>query len=488
MQRLFKIKTILLGLFVFMTLVVGNLSAQVTMVDYQAKYNDVDCLWDFYIIIQAGTATTVPQRAQFNSQYSIVLPTGSVITGAPINYMPLQNNQSYTGTVPLKWTLGTPVVNPAASPGNDFYGITPTLSPASFYNNLAPGDTIRIFSLDVGPITECGAGIRIFNNGTDPASSDPGMGGGDFSNGFTIGGPTQTYNTNAPKVNPSPPVISATNECTAELLIDLVATTSSCQSPLTYSWTGPDNFTSIAEDVTILNATAINNGTYFVTVTDAFGCSSNLSVEGEVKPNAGTDLEGCPAGSVNLQGANPSTGTWTADATNGSGATLVPGSGGAATVNFDVSAIGTYNFIYANIMCSDTVAVNIILPDAGLDPATVNCFSAGTASINADGSQSGVWSVDPASAGTATIDNVNSASTFVNGFSAPGDYFLVWTVGACSDMVTISTSDICGCAIANNILQSVSPNIYCGTSGAVLINGNAATPSGTYLWEYSLDG
>ena len=120
MLRLFKIKTILLGLFVFMTLIGGNLNAQVTEVDFQAKYNDNDCLWDFYIIIQGGSATTIPQRAQFNSQYSIVLPTGTVISGAPINHMPLQNNQSYTGTIPLKWTLGTPVVNPAASPGNDF--------------------------------------------------------------------------------------------------------------------------------------------------------------------------------------------------------------------------------------------------------------------------------------------------------------------------------------------------------------------------------
>jgi hypothetical protein len=488
MLRLVKIRTILMGLFVFMTLIGGNLNAQVSMVDFQTKYNDVDCLWDFYIIIQEGTATTIPQRAQFNSQYSVVLPTGTVITGAPINYMPLQNNQSYTGTVPLKWTLGTPVVNPPASPGNDFYGITPTLSPASFYNNLGPGDTIRIFSLDISPITACGDGIRLFDNDTDPSSSDPGMGGGDFSNGFTIGGSTQTYNTNAPKIDPPPPVISATNECTADLLIDLVVTPSICQSPLTYSWTGPDSFTSTDEDVTILNATEINNGTYFVTVTDAFGCSSNISVEGEVKPDAGLDVEGCPNGSVNLQGAIPATGTWTADATNPSGSSLVPGGGGAATVNFDGSAIGTYNYIYTNVMCSDTMAITIILPDAGPDPSTVSCYSAGTASINADGSQSGVWTVDPSSAGTATIDDPNSASTFVNGFSAPGDYILVWTVGACYDMVTISTSDMCGCAIANNILQPVSPNTYCGTSGNVLVDGNTATPSGTYLWEYSFDG
>ncbi len=487
MLRLFKLNTILIGLFAFITLFSYDLDAQVTQVDYQAKYNDVDCQWDFYIIIQEGSATSVPHRAQFNSQYSIVVPTGTVITGAPINYMPLQNNQSYTGTEPLKWTLGTPVVNPAASPGNDFYGVTPTLSPASFYNNLAAGDTIRIFALDIGPITSCGDSIRIFNNLTDPPSNAPGMGGGDFSNGFTIGGSSQTYNTNAPKVNPPPPVISASNECTSDLLIDLDAATSSCQEPLTYEWSGPLGFSSTEEDVTILNATDANNGTYNVTVTDAFGCSSELSIDGEVKPDAGADAESCPDGSLNLQGAMPTSGTWTADPTNPAGATLVPGAAGAATVNFNSSAVGTYNFIYTNIMCSDTTAVDIIVPDAGPDPAAVNCFSAGTASINADASQNGVWSVDPSSAGTATIDDPNSASTFVNGFSASGVYTLVWTVGACSDVVTITTNDMCGCAISNNILQPIDPNTYCGTSGNVLVDGNTATPSGTYLWEYSLD-
>lgn len=487
MLRLFKLNTILIGLFVFITFCSYDVNAQVTEVDYQAKYNDVDCVWDFYIIIQEGTATTVPQRAQFNSQYSIVLPTGTVISGAPINHMPLQNNQSYTGTVPLKWTLGTPVVNPAASPGNDFYGITPTLSPASFYNNLAAGDTVKIFSLDISPITECGEGIRIFNNDTDPPSNAPGMGGGDFSNGFTIGGSTQTYNTNAPKVDPPPPVISATNMCTPDLFIDLDATTSSCQEPLTYEWTGPaGSFTD--EDIMIPDATSADNGTYFVTVTDAFGCSSQLSVEGEVKPDAGEPTFGCPDGTVNLQGSNPTTGSWSADPANPAGATLVPGSGGAADVNFNSSAIGTYNFIYTNIMCSDTAVINIIVPDAGPDPDDVTCFSAGTASINADASQDGVWSVDPSSAGTATINNPSSASTFVNGFSAAGDYILVWTVGDCSDQVTITTNDICGCVISNNILQSINPNSFCVSSGNVLIDGNTATPSGTYFWEYSLNG
>lgn len=488
MLRLFKFNAILIGLFAFTTFFSFEMDAQVTEVDFQMKYNTDDCLWDVYIIIQEGSATTIPQRAQFNAQISVVVPTGTSITGVPINYMPLQNNQSYTGTDPLKWTLGTPVIDPAASPGNDFYNITPTLSPASFYNDLFAGDTVKIFALNIGTFDDCGSGVRLFENGVDPASNEPGMGGGDFSNGFTLGGSTQIYNTNAPQVFPPAPVLSASNECTDDLLIDLDAMTSTCQEPLTYQWSGPAGYSATDEDVSIMGATDANNGTYSVTVTDVFGCTAEVSVEGEVKPGAGDDQESCPNGTVNLQGSNPTSGTWTADPANASGATLVPGAGGAATVNLDGTVTGSYNFIYTNVTCSDTVAVNIIQPDGGPDPGDVSCFSAGAASLNADGSQMGVWSVDPSSDGTATIDNPNSASTFVSNFSVAGNYVLLWTVGACSDIVNITANDMCGCAITNNILPPTDPNFYCGTSGNVTVDGNTASPSGTYVWQYSLDG
>ena len=76
-------------------------------------------------------------------------------------------------------------------PQNDFYSIIPRISPASQYNNLALGDTIKLFSLIISPIPDCANDIRLFENGVDPSSSDDGMNGGDFSNGFTIGGASQ---------------------------------------------------------------------------------------------------------------------------------------------------------------------------------------------------------------------------------------------------------------------------------------------------------
>jgi hypothetical protein len=261
--------------FIFMS---GICFCQVTIVDYLLKYDSTSCWYDFHIIIQEGMAVTVLQRAQFYSQISLVIPTGTPIA-IEDKYMPLQGNQSYTGTVPLPWALGTPVVNPPASPGNDFYSIVPILSPASFYNDLAPGDTIKLFSVSVSGDTICGQGIRLFDNAVDPGSDAPGMGGGDFSNGFTIGGSTQLYNENAPIEGPMPPeILELTDNSGTNIDINLETSGASCQDTIEYMWTGPNGYTSTTEDVFIDPAISANFGEYEVIVVDAIGCADTTSI------------------------------------------------------------------------------------------------------------------------------------------------------------------------------------------------------------------
>ena len=103
------------------------------------------------------------------------------------------------------------------------------------YNNLAAGDTAKIFSIAVDTIFNCSQGIRIFENGVDPDSDAPGMNGADFSNGFTIGGFTQLYNDNSTQVfPPEPAIISISNACSDGIEIDLTAETSICQAPLAF--------------------------------------------------------------------------------------------------------------------------------------------------------------------------------------------------------------------------------------------------------------
>lgn len=458
---------------------------QVTKVKYQMRYNTTSCRFDCYLIIAQGSGTTPQQRAQFGSQFSVVVPTGSSVSIAQ-NFMPLVGNQSYNGTIPLTWTLSSLIQAPAVTPQFDYHGITPLTSPAAFYNNLNTGDTIRIFSLNISPITTCASSIHVFENNVDPPSDAPGMGGGDFSNGFALGGTAQLYDSNAPMVFPPKPNLSVTTACSRGVEIDLTATTSTCQSPLSYAWSGPAGYTGTTQDVAINPATQANAGLYTVTISDNRGCTSTTSITTVAKPSAGPDQTGCRGLNSTLTGTGPVSGTWSPLTANPSGATLGATNNGVASVSFDGTATGNYKFIYSIPGCSDTMNINIIVPNAGDDPAAVGCFSSGTATMSATGA--GIWSLGSGSAGTLNIANPSSPTTNVSGFSAPGTYFLEWTVNGCKDVAQIVVSDNCTCTITNNLLQPVVPATYCGNSGLITVDGGNPSPAGgTFTWQYSLN-
>lgn len=459
--------------------------SQVTRVKYQMRYNTQTCRFDCYLIIAAGTGTTAQQRAQFGSQFSVVVPTGSSVSIAQ-NFMPLVGNQSYNGTTPLTWTLSSLIQAPAVTPQFDYHGITPLTSPAAFYNNLFTGDTIKIFSLNISPLTTCASSIHVFENNVDPSSDQPGMGGGDFSNGFALGGTAQLYDSNRPMVYPPKPALSIATTCSRGIEIDLTATTSTCQSPLTYAWSGPLAYSSTTQDVAINPATQANAGLYTVTVSDSRGCTSTRSITTVAKPSAGIDQVGCRGLSSTITGTGPVSGIWSPLPANPSGSTLGTTNNGIASVSFDGTAIGNYRFIYSIPGCSDTMNINILTPNAGDDPAAVGCFSSGTATMAATGV--GLWTLGSGSAGTLNIANPTSPTTNVSGFSAPGTYFLEWTVGGCKDVAQIVVNNNCTCTITNNLLQPIVPATYCGNSGVITIDGGVPNPAGgSYNWQYSIN-
>jgi uncharacterized protein YjdB len=341
------------------------MSAQVTGVNYQLKYDTVDCRYDAFLIINAGDASTISERVQFNSQFSVIVPTGTTVT-VDTSYMPLLDNSTYTGTVPIEWQKGSVVVDDPALPGYDFISITPYIDLQTFhYNDLNAGDTVKLFSLNTSPIVNCGDEIRMFENGVDPSSSDL-AGGTDFSNGFTVGSTEQLYEANSTEQHPpAPTLVSLTNECGNGIEIDLTAYTSVCQGPLTYEWEGPNSYTSVLEDVIIQPALPVNNGFYSVTITDAFGCTTIATIEATSKPNAGADQVMCAGETITLSGIDPTTGTWSEQAGNSPGVTLNPLPGGQVQVSLSNSASsaapvnGIYNLIYAIPGCSDTMSITV---------------------------------------------------------------------------------------------------------------------------------
>lgn len=331
--------------------------SQVQGLNYHIRYNQNTCLFDCCIIINSGTAITAIQRAQFSSQYSVVVPTGSNVFIAA-NHNPIQNNQTYNGSQPLVWSIGSFIANPQALTGSDIYSITPSLTPTSFYDNLYSGDTIVLFSLNISPVVQCGAGVRPFDNVFDPDSSAPGMGGGDFSNGFTLGSVDQKYEANSPSILPtSPKITQLETSCSAGLRIDLSSTVNSCQTPLSYFWQGPDGYSSTGQNINLSDANSFNNGMYLVTITDNYGCKDTSGIQAYAKPKAGPDqtLQCFSSGTATISGEG--NGLWQLGQSS-AGSALIDSPNNNITTVSGFSNPGVYYLIWSANGCSDTTLIS----------------------------------------------------------------------------------------------------------------------------------
>jgi hypothetical protein len=163
--------------------------AQITSVDYKIMYNESSNQFDVYLRVLEGKTTSTKHRIQFNSQISIIVPTGAM-TEITKHYMPLQDNQQLTGTTPMEWDMIKPLISPPAMPKYDVYAVRPTLMPTALYNEMKAGDEIKLFSFKCE--TNTPSEVRLFKNGEDP-SSTPEMFGRDFFNAFCIGSIEDVY-------------------------------------------------------------------------------------------------------------------------------------------------------------------------------------------------------------------------------------------------------------------------------------------------------
>jgi gliding motility-associated-like protein len=180
----------------------------------------------------------------------------------------------------------------------------------------------------------------------------------------------------------------------------------------TYSWAGPNNFTSTAQNPTIPNATTANAGVYTLTVTNP-GCVSTATTTVVVNPlpivGAGLDQTVCEGTSVTLAASGATGYAWTGGITDG--VSFVPTVG---TTTYTVT--GTTNG------CSATDDVNITvnpLPtvNAGLDQTicagtsiTLTAQTNGTAaSVSWTGGITDGVSFTPTATSTYTVTALTSA-------------------------------------------------------------------------------
>jgi uncharacterized protein YjdB len=446
-------KKLLLFILLIITSIVYKSNAQfgIDGVSYKLKYNTDSCWYDFYLVVNAGSAITEAERHQLNAQISIVTPTGTTLS-IQRGYMPLINNSVPETGEHLQnfWSINSHIVNPISAPGKDFWGIYPNFTAGNaLYNELFQGDEVKLFSLISSSLTNCGKDVRIYINGIDPTSADPGMGGSDFTNAFYIQSQSNpVYNNNAQQIYPPIPFIDPDPVigCSNGIEIDLTTTTSGCQFPLTYAWTGPNGYTSTSEDVAIFPATTINEGAYKVIVKDSIGCIDSLEVVAFMKPQAGPDQVVCAGTSAMVSGTSPTTGIWSSLNTNPSGATIIPGVNGNASIAFSHTSSGVYKFKYATPLCSDTINITVNARPSAILGAPAICANLTT---TLSSNQTGTWVSNNTSVATTT------AGGFVTGISQGNVTFIFTNTNTgCQNTtpalvvnpeptVTINTDTIC---------------------------------------------
>jgi large repetitive protein len=154
---------------------------------------------------------------------------------------------------------------------------------------------------------------------------------------------------------------------------------------------------------------------------------------------AGIDQALCGGNAATLTGTGLSTGTWTAQSGNPTGASLSTSVAGVATATFTTTANGNFNFIYTADGCTDTLKVTATAkPRAGTDQTVC----AGTkATLKGTVPTTGTWTAKADNPTAVTLStSVAGVATATFGTVDAGIYNFIYTAGSCSDTVKVTVT------------------------------------------------
>ncbi|MGA2603464.1 MAG: hypothetical protein ABSG14_04480 [Verrucomicrobiia bacterium] len=236
----------------------------------------------------------------------------------------------------------------------------------------------------------------------------------------------------------------------------------------TYSWTGPNSFSSSAQNPSIANATTAASGTYSVTLT-VNGCTSaagsTIATVNAVPGTPGTITQGNPTGSSVC--ANASGVTYTISSVSGatsytwsvpSGASIASGQGTTSiTVNWGATS-GNVTVTPSNGSCNGTassLAVTVTGVGAAGPISGPTSVAAGTNGVT--------YSISSVSGATSYTWSVPSGASIASG---QGTTSITVNWGATSGDVTVTPSNANGCSgTAANLLVTVTDATNSWTDG-----------------------
>ena len=289
-----------------------------------------------------GTFTSSPAGLLFmNNTTGLIDVSASLVNTYIITFN--------TSTCP---SSATDTINITAAPSADF----------NYSGSFCPEDTNPLPVLEPGAIagifSAVPAGLVFVNASTGEVnleSSTPGT----YTVTNTIaasGGCAQVSENSFITINPVPNATASSNSAVCEgQTLNLASSGGSL-----FIWSGPDGFTSTAQNPAIANLILSDAGLYTVTVTNSYGCSSTAQTTVVINTNPTATISGnsgiCVGQTLNLNSGGGTAFNWSGP-DNFTSILQNP-----SITHITSSSSGTYTVIVANALgCSDTADISIVI-------------------------------------------------------------------------------------------------------------------------------
>jgi len=377
----------------------------------------------------------------------------------------------------------------AAGTTNVVVNATPATPTASNGGPYCEGATIQLSTPTVGGATYSWTGPNGFTSTdqnptrTNATTADAGT----YSVTITVSGCTSAAGTTNVVVNPIPATPTATNGgpycegATIQLFTPTV-------SGATYSWTGPNSFTSSAQNPTRANAALGDAGTYSVTIT-VDGCTSAAGTTNVVvnatpaTPTASNGGPYCEGATIQLSTPTVSGATYSWTGPNG----FTSANQNPTRTNATVADAGTY---------SVTITVNGCTSAAGTTNVVVNA-TPGTPTASNGGPYCTGATIQLS---TPTVGGATYSWTGPNGFTSSsqnptrtnaavadaGTYSVTITVNGCTSAAG-TTNVVVSSGPATPAISAGGPTTFC-EGGSVQLTSNSATGNQWYVDNNIING
>ena len=242
---------------------------------------------------------------------------------------------------------------------------------------------------------------------------------------------------------------------------------------VSYSWTGPNGFTSHLQYPVIYNASAANSGDYFVTVTDGNGCSA-------VAPKVTVSVSTSPSVSgivTNTTCGNPN-GAINITVTGGSGYTYNWSDG---SVTEDLTGLNSDNYT-VNITTSQGCSANASFTVRDTDGPAITI--SGSGNVSCFGGNNGFINLNNPTGGTAPYSYSWSNGESTQNISSlqAGTYdVIVSDDNGCQTGTELTITEPGVPLQADGVIVNV--NCYGNSTGTITQTVSGGTPPYTYSWS-----